>query len=306
MTADTHRRVLVTVPDHPVPAGPLAVRYLAYELEPARAGRLGRIRVELENAGSGTWYSAGPANMRLSYHWADSFGNVLVWEGMRVVLPRPIGPGERVELELPLAVPMPPGRYRLSLDLVDEGRHWFAELGNSPLEVEVDVGGLLERRALAVRIDDGPMDAVAATRRALDTQEEAVSDVGEAIAFLAPGCLPASDWSRRVLDAHHEGYAAVAGSIEVLGSRLGRRGPARELAPWKPGFGRAPSWPRPLLCPSLLAEVADRAPWTDPVAGLPALDPAELVEPWLCDGRIRVSVPARSLTALRRADRRPA
>jgi hypothetical protein len=279
------------------------VRWLAYELDEPRAGRLGRIRVELENAGTGTWYSLGQANIRLGHHWYDRFDNVLVWEGMRVLLPNPIGPGERVAVDLPLAVPMPPGRYRLSVDLVDEGRHWFAELGNSPLDLPVDVAGLLERRALAVRIGDGTAEAVAATQQALAAQEEAISAEGEAVAFLAAGCLPAPDWSRRILDAHHEGYAAVAGSIEVVGSVLARRGRARELAPWEPGFGRAPSWSHPLLCPSLLVELVERAPWVDDVAGLPALDPGGLVEPWLCDGRIRVAVAA---TALRRADRRPA
>jgi hypothetical protein len=295
--------VLVPLPDHPAPAGPLAVRYLAYELDRPRAGRLGRIRVELENAGTGTWYAVGPASMRVGYHWYDRFGNVLVWEGLRALLPGPVGPGERVALDVPIAVPMPPGRYRLAIDLVDEGRHWFAELGNTPLELEVEVEGLLERRELAVRIGEGSPEAVEETRRALAAQEEPVSEDGEAIAFLAAGCLPAPDWSRRVLDAHDEGHAAVAGSIEVLGSLLTRRFAARELEPWQPGFGRAPSWRHPLLCPSLLVGLVDRAPWTDPVAGLPALDPAGLVEPWLCDGRIRVAVPA---TALRRADRRRA
>jgi hypothetical protein len=88
----------------------------------------------------------------------------------------------------------------------------------------------------------------------------------------------------------------VAGSVAVLGPLLLRaRGPARELAPWSPGFGRAPAWPRPLVCPSVLAEAARTVALGEPVAGLPALAPAGLDEPWLCDGRIRVAVPIRAL-----------
>jgi len=95
----------------------------------------------------------------------------------------------------------------------------------------------------------------------------------------------------------------VGGSIELVGGPIARRRQARELAAWSPGFGRSPGWKHPLLCPSLLAECLDTAPWADPVAGLPAVDPRRLDGPWTCDGRIRVAVDAR---ALRRAGRRSA
>jgi hypothetical protein len=32
------------------------------------------------------------------------------------------------------------------------------------------------------------------------------------------------------------------------------------------------------------------AVWAEPVAGLPALDPRTLDEPWICDGRIRIGI----------------
>ncbi|MDQ3993098.1 MAG: hypothetical protein M3229_05520, partial [Actinomycetota bacterium] len=108
---------------------------------------------------------------------------------------------------------------------------------------------------------------------------------------------PWSDWSRRILDAHEEGFAVVAGSIAVTGGPLARRA-ARELAAWRPGFGRSPAWSLPLLCPSVLGDVDVRP--EPSVLGLPGLEPGGLEEPWLCDGRIGLVVPA---TALRRADR---
>jgi hypothetical protein len=284
--------VATAVPEYPIPPGPLAVRFLSYELPVLRAATTVLATVELENAGTGTWHAFGPAHIRLSYHWLDRFGNVLVWEGLRVLPDEPVEPGTRLRLELPVAAPMPPGGYRLVLDVVDEGRLWFGELGGRTLDVDVEVAPRLGRRALAVRTEGGDEQALSATRAALERQEEPVVDENEceAIAFLDAGCEPASDWSRRILDTHSEGFAACAGSIEPLGGRLARRALGRELAAWAPGFGRAPSWQHPLLCPSLLVELVPSARWAEPIAGLPALDPRTLDEPWICDGRIRVGV----------------
>ena len=43
------------VGEHPVPVGPLAVRWLAYELPELRAGTTGTARLRVTNAGSATW-----------------------------------------------------------------------------------------------------------------------------------------------------------------------------------------------------------------------------------------------------------
>jgi hypothetical protein len=251
-------------------------------------------RVELENAGTAAWRSHPGTDVHLSYHWLDLRGNPIVWAGEFILLPERVEPGEQIEVFAPVRAPMPPGRYRLAFDLVDEGRLWFDEVGNERLELDVDVLPRLSKRTLAVVVADGPPELASATRAALTRLEEPIVADGAATAFLAAGCRPASDWSRRVLDAHEEGFAAVAGSIDVDG-RLGRRRLGSALAPWRSGFGRAPGWERELLCPSLVSELVDSAPWVDPVAGLPAIQPRGLGEPWLCDGRIRMVVEVRAL-----------
>jgi hypothetical protein len=288
------------VPPHDVPSGPFAVRWHAYELPDFRAGAPATVPVELENAGSATWRSLPGAGVYLSYHWLDLRGNAIVWAGAFVALPRPVAPGERLTVSVDTRAPIPPARYRLAIDLVDEGRAWFSELGNHRLEHDVDVGGRLRRRALGVQIADGPAELVESTRAALALLEEPVSPEADVVAFLAAGCRPAPDWSRLVLDAHEEGYAAVAGSVEVERAGL-LKGAPRELQAWKPGFGRSPGWELPLLCPSLEVDAVAEPPWIEPVAGLPALSPERLAERWLVDGRIRLVVSAR---ALQRADRR--
>jgi hypothetical protein len=259
-----------------VPKGPLAVRWLELAPIAVRAGAVTTTSVELRNAGTTAWRTVGESGVRLGYHWLDEQGNPIVWDGVRTALAGSVAPGERLRLEMTIRGPIPPGRYRLAIDLVDEGRTWFAELGNAPLERVCEVGPRIPR-ALAAR--GGDPVALAAQEEPLVGEDEAA-----AVAYLRDGVAPAPDWSRRLLDAHAEGYAVVGGSVEPEVGFL-RRSP-RELEPYAPGGGRMPAFPHPLVCPSALKEV--ELAWIEPVAGLPAARPPD-DEPWLYDGRIRVS-----------------
>jgi hypothetical protein len=203
------------------------VRWHSLDVVPPEAGALGRARAVIENAGSAAW-----RGLSLSYHWLDERGNPIVWDGLRT--PVAAGPGERREVEPRLRAPIPPGRYRLAFDLVDEHRFWLAELGNHAPELELEVR---------------PRSAAGAR-----------SCVGKA--------EPAPDWEERAHAAHAEGYAAVGGSVEWEGGLLSRRPP--ELEPYAPGGGRHPAFGHPLVCPSLLAPLE---PNTE-IAGLPAWRPA--------------------------------
>lgn len=280
---------------HPVPAGPLAVRWLGHDVLPQRAGSLGLAVLVLENAGSATWRSLREEGIQITYHWLDPRGNPIVWDGLRTALPAPVSPGARLEARVPLRAPARPGHYRLSFDLVDEGRIWFADVGNAPLELAVTVEPRIAARTLAVTLTAGEPELERETRAALAQQEEPLvpAEGAAAVAHLAPGCLPPPDWSRRLLDAHAEGFAAVGGSIETLGSWRDRREADATLQPWAPGSGRRPNFPHPLLCPSLTADYVPR--WAPSVLGLPALEqPPRLTEPWLYDGRIGLRLRLRS------------
>jgi hypothetical protein len=275
---------------HDVPAGPLAVRWIGYDfVEPPRAGAATPAEVEVENAGTATWRADAERRVELGYHWLDDRGNPIVHGGLWAPLLRAVAPGERIRQRVELRAPIGPARYTLAFDLVDAGRTWFANVGNAPLRLQVDVGPRIQRRALAVVFTPGPEELVALSRGYLDEQDEPLvpEAEGAALAHLAPGCVPAPDWSRRVLDAHEEGYAVVAGAIEA-----GRRRP-KALEPWAPGSGRVPGFPHPLLCPTLIPGTEPSWQWLDEVEGLPALGhPAR--EPWVYDGRIVVRAPRRS------------
>lgn len=269
----TWRRLVERVGEHPVPAGPLAVRWVAYELPELRAGTTGTARLRVTNAGSAVWRAGGDRGVLFSYHWLDDRGNAIVWDGQRTPLRWAVAPGETTELEVVVGIPQPPGRYRLSFDVLEEFRFWWSEVGVVPLELEVEVRPRIDERRLGVAVRGGPDER---TATALAAQEEPLVEHDlVAIAHLVAGAAPVPDWSRRTLDALTEGYAAVGGSIESAD---------RALRPWAPGGGRNPTFPHPLLLPSLLVGL-------EPVEhlGLPAW--AATDETWLYDGRIRTRLP---------------
>jgi hypothetical protein len=268
------------VGEHAVPVGPLAVRWLAYELEEPRAGVAGRARMRLENAGSAAWRSRGSEGIQLAYHWLDTLGNPIVWDGVRTALPRTVAPTETVELEVPVHAPRPPGDYRLAFDLVEEHAFWFQELGSTPLDLPVEVRPRITDRRLRVVVQGGDDPD---TQAALSLQEEpVVAGEADAFAYLVAGARPAPDWSRLLLDAHVEGWAAVGGSVEVEG---GNRNVRRRLAPWRPGGGRNPRFEHALLFPSLLDGLEPRSR-----EGLPAF----VGEDSLFEGRAVVRLRRRS------------
>jgi hypothetical protein len=270
------------VGEHPVPAGPLAVRWRAWELAAPRAGVGAKARLKLENAGSAAWRSHGRGGVQLSYHWLDTLGNPIVWDGVRTELPHVVGPGEALEVEIDVVPPRPPGGYRLAFDLVEEHRFWFQELGSTALDVPVEVRPRIDDRRLRVVVHGGEHPE---TEAALSMQEESViREDAVATAYLVAGAAPDPDWSRLLLDAHAEGYAAVGGAVEVEGG-VRARGERRRFAAWAPGGGRNPRFGHPLLFPSLLEGLE---PGTH--EGIPAFAGAD----GLFDGRAVVRLRRRS------------
>src|SRR5256885_5209239 len=104
-------------------SGPLVARWRTLETARFEAGALRRLTVEVENAGSAAWRTRGAEEgLFLSYHWLDERGNPIVWDGERTPLVRDVAPGETLRQELALRGPIPPGGYRLAVDLVEERR----------------------------------------------------------------------------------------------------------------------------------------------------------------------------------------
>jgi hypothetical protein len=233
-----------------VSTGPLAVRWGELPKAALEAGAVTPLRVELENAGSIVWRDGIGA----AYHWLDERDNPIFWDGYRTQVP-PLAPGERAEVELRVRAPIPPGTYRLALDMVAEARAWFSELGSPMRSADVEV----------------------APRHV------------EPNAELPPHVERAPDWAERVREAHARGYGVVAGAIAWEG---GRR--PRALAPYVPGPGRIPGFSEPLLCPSVAPGVElERVGEIEGLPAF-AAPQAHFGEPWIYDGRIVLKARARS------------
>ena len=264
------------VGEHFVTIGPLAPRWLAWSLESPRAGTTVTARISLENAGTATWRSHGTEGVQASFHWLDPLGNPIVWDGPRTPLAaRRRLRASRSSWSWRSPLHGHPVAYRLAFDLVEENRFWFAEVGGTPLELEIDVAPRIDARTLAVEVH-GPTDA--ATSAALAAQDEPLARIehASAVAHLVAGAIPPPEWSRVVLDAHVEGWAAVGTALLAGG---------RELMPWRGNGGRNPRFDQPLLLPSLLAGIE---PTTH--LGLPAY----AGEDGLFDGSVAVTLPRRS------------
>jgi hypothetical protein len=162
--------------------GPLVTRWRTLDHGPVQAGALVRAQVEVENAGTAPWRTRGhEAGLFLSYHWLDDRDNPIVWDGRRTALTDVVEPGGTLQQELAIRAPIPPGPYRLAVDLVEEHRFWLAELDNAPLLEAVDV---LPRDASGARVY---------------------------------GAEPDDEWLARAAELHREGYAAVGGAIDARG-----------------------------------------------------------------------------------------
>ena len=95
--------------------------------------------VRVANTGSTIWSSDDEPPTNLSYRWLGADGTEVPTDQVRTRLPRPIAPGETLDLAIAVRSPATDGRYVLAVDLVREGVTWFSQRGVPPLRVKVRV-----------------------------------------------------------------------------------------------------------------------------------------------------------------------
>jgi hypothetical protein len=137
---------------------------------PVKPGARLSLPLRLSNDGDTSWL-AGPAGQRgavsVGGHLLDAAGHLLAQDFFRSPLPRPVAPGETLEVTCAFAAPPLPGRHRLRVDLVAEGVTWFEHHGGAPLELTLETSsetpdslepGLL-RAAIELRAGVGALQA---------------------------------------------------------------------------------------------------------------------------------------------------
>jgi hypothetical protein len=102
------------------------------------AGQVHQVIVKVANHGKQPWPSLSddPSHpVRLSYHWIDGDGKMVITDGVRTELPRTVRPGEGLLVRASILSPDAPGTYTLIIDVLREEITWFAAQGSSPLTI---------------------------------------------------------------------------------------------------------------------------------------------------------------------------
>ena len=104
------------------------------------AGTVTTVPITVRNTGLRDWPDLGDNPVHLSYHWVAPDGEeILVWDGARTRLPGAVAAGETVTLPAVIDGRVPPGRYRLQWDLVQEQISWSSTLGAETATTWVEV-----------------------------------------------------------------------------------------------------------------------------------------------------------------------
>lgn len=112
---------------------------LVKPLESSRVSETAQILVNVKNSSNFVWDNAGTNPVNFSYHWLDSEGKMVVFDGQRTVLPKSLAPQKSVELNAFIQLPDHPGKYTLILTMVQEGVNWFSNVGAQVTKIPVTV-----------------------------------------------------------------------------------------------------------------------------------------------------------------------
>jgi len=104
-------------------------------------------QVKVRNGGFLLWEcKVDRHRVSLGTHWINrDTGEMIIWDGNRGLLPEDVSYNEEVIVDIKIKAPDEPGRYILQYDMVHERVAWFSEKGVIPLEVNVDVGRVIDK-----------------------------------------------------------------------------------------------------------------------------------------------------------------
>lgn len=110
-----------------------------------KPGETFKTNVNIKNNGFLTWEKPGNNRVDLAAHWYNrDTREVVQFDANRSNMPYNIERNQSVDVEMTITAPKKPGRYILAYDLVHEKVTWFSHQGVFPLEVDVDVGVMID------------------------------------------------------------------------------------------------------------------------------------------------------------------
>jgi len=98
------------------------------------------VPVLVRNTSPVAWTQSRTYPLNLGNRWMDERSSrILVDDDGRARLPTRLGANAQTSLTIAVTAPTVPGRYRLQLDVVQEGIRWFQDLGRATTSVAVTV-----------------------------------------------------------------------------------------------------------------------------------------------------------------------
>lgn len=98
------------------------------------------VQVQIENRSGQHWHGTPLYPLKLSYHWVDAKGDMVVFDGIRTPTPSAgFASGSTPYMNIDVVAPEVPGTYRLLPSLVQEGVAWLESRGLSLREATVQV-----------------------------------------------------------------------------------------------------------------------------------------------------------------------
>ncbi len=96
------------------------------EVTEVKSGEEVYLAVEIMNQSPTDWISQGRHSVHISYHWLDSEGNVVVFDGERTrFVESKLQSGQSKEQLVKVVAPSLGGTYKIVMKLVQEGVRWF-------------------------------------------------------------------------------------------------------------------------------------------------------------------------------------
>lgn len=113
--------------------------HLLEQLKSGNVGEATKVLVSVKNTSNFVWDNKGSNPVNFSYHWLDSKGKIVVYDGERTGLSGSLTSQESAQLNAVIKFPNSPGNYTLTLTMVQEGVAWFIDVGAQALTIPVTV-----------------------------------------------------------------------------------------------------------------------------------------------------------------------
>ena len=97
------------------------------------------VTIQVKNTGKSSWVAGGSNPVHLAYHWVDSSGKTVIFDGARTNLSANVPVNGQITLNAEVWAPDQAGNYTLQWDMVHEGVTWFSERGSPTRNINVNV-----------------------------------------------------------------------------------------------------------------------------------------------------------------------